>query len=229
MISFIKNCFKEINVRCNDQQVTGVKKVLAFVFCAIIITLILGISATMFVGMLAVALCMIPIALVIQGIKLLVSVAARYYKSMREKKNIGKKYSEQLRQLGEDYSKNRDNIKNTLESLENCDSIALDEFGDEVAAQELVPIELEDIELYISYLFQINTADSLILDGLLSRLNELKRKLDTTLSLDARKELECEFAKLSFSVQDEISKYNEQINNMNDNFDKKAKKRRLFK
>lgn len=229
MFKFIKNIFKEIEVRCNDQELTGGKKVLAFVLCFIVIAFVLCVSAALMVGMLALALCMIPIGLVYGGIRQLVSISCEYYKYKKKKKDIANKYNEKLRIFEENYNRKCDSIKNTMESLENSTSIVKDELDTEVVAQELVPISLEDLEAYIQYISQFNSTDAQTIASLLPRLNELKQRLDVTLDREERKKLEREFVGIMFLVQDRISTHIEQINSIHDYFDKGTKKRRLFK
>ncbi len=228
MLEFIKNCFKNISVKCNYQELAGVKKVIAFAFCAILIALVLGIAAAMIVAMLALAICIIPIGLVINGVQLLVPLIKQSLKVAKMKKKLKKQKRRQSQELVELYTNNMESINNTIGALENSSTIVEDELGREVETQELVDISLEDLVCYIQYIATINPGDAEMLMGLHSRLDMLKSIMDRTISHEEREKLESEYYSIMFSVQEKLIEYVDGINSINDTFVKGTKKRRLF-
>lgn len=228
MLEFIKNCFKNISVKCNDQELTGVKKVIAFAFCAILIALVLGIAAAMIVAMLALAICIIPIVLVINGVQLLVPLIKQSLKAAKMKKKLKKQKRRQSQELVELYTNNMESINNTIGALENSSTIVEDELGREVETQELVDISLEDLVCYIQYIATINPGEAEMLMGLHSHLDMLKSIMDRTISHEEREKLESEYYSIMFSVQEKLIEYVDGINSINDTFVKGTKKRRLF-
>ena len=227
MFELIKDCFKKINVSYNGQELSGVKKALAFVLCSILFIFIIGVSATVVIGAFAFSICLLPIALVFEGIRQIVGIVRDINELNKKKKDIQNNYSEQLKQIEESYNQNRDVIDNTMESLKTNESIVQDDKGSDVVVQELVPITLEDIESYIQYISQFNSAESQILEGHLTFLKEIQSKLDATSNSEERKILEDEYDSIMFIVQEKLGNHTEQINNIN--ADKSTKKRRLFK
>lgn len=228
MFKFIKNCFNEIKIGFNVQEFSGGKKVLTLIFCAFVLVFVLAVYTVLYVSLGTLMLCILPVGLLCEGIKYIVGLAKDLYKSNQRKKEKTKEYNKQMRQIEKNYNQKCESINDTMELLENSKSIVQDELGEEVVAQELVPIALEDIEAYIQYIASINKLDASLLSVILASLIEKKEKLDKTINREERNNLECEYSNIMFKAQDIIGNYVEEINSMNANFDKSPKKRRLY-
>lgn len=235
MFKFIKKVFSEAVVKVNEQELTGWQRIFTLILAIIVVALALGLvglivagfGAIFVVGVVAM-LCVVPVLLLIEGIRQMVSVAKSLNNLRKKKKELQKKQSEHLKKMEEYYIEKRESINSTLELLDNSKSTIKDELGEEVVAQELVPFSLDDMEAYVKYVAEINPVDAEMLAANMVMIAQIKNQMEAIQNPLMREQLQRKYESMLFDFQDLVSKYVDQINNMNSKFESK-KQRRLFK